>query len=183
MFTLSFSLITFFWLLELIIHRPDRSKEKLTEWRSLLYIWLALILSILLSALSSHYQFASITDNLMMQYVGLFVYASGVILRWWGIHVLGSNFSRHIKVNDATNLVSDGPYRLLAHPLYFGILLSLTGIALSLNTWAGLLGAWFVMMPVLIYRIQMEERAMTAQFGDSYTVWLKKRRRLIPFIY
>ncbi len=184
MFTLIFSLITFFWLLELIIHRPDRSKEGVVERRSLLLIWCSLIVSITISAISSHYQLTSIQHkSTWLPFLGLIIYASGVMLRWWGIHELGNNFSRHIKVSDHTQLVSSGPYRLLAHPLYFGILLSLSGIALCLNTWLGLVSVWLLMLPVLMVRIRLEERAMLAQFGDSYALWLKKRRRLIPFLY
>jgi protein-S-isoprenylcysteine O-methyltransferase Ste14 len=180
-------MITLAWILELVIHRPDSktkttNKNKPLEQLSLLLIWISLVGTITSAAISSHFQYF-IWSNDMTTGIGLICYASGVGLRWWGIHTLGRHFSRHIKFDNNHTLISNGPYYLLAHPLYFAILLCLIGICLFLSSYLGLVIVWLIVLPAILYRMKLEERAMMNQFGESYSSWLRKRWRIIPFLY
>lgn len=178
---LLFGLITVFWLSEFIFHRPDRDDSG--ERKSLMFIWITLSLSISGAATSAHFQLGTFTGHSAWTILGLVLYALGVGLRRWGIYALGSNFSRRVKVTEELTLVSDGPYRLLAHPLYAGIMSALTGICLHLHSWFGLVLVWTLVLTAIRYRIHIEERAMIVRFGNGYSNWLKQRRRIIPFLY
>jgi protein-S-isoprenylcysteine O-methyltransferase Ste14 len=187
MWNILFIIITAAWILELIIHRPD-SKSKTAnqsepvERLSLILIWISLVSTITIAAMSSHFQFYIWSSDITLA-IGLICYASGVMLRWWGIQTLGHHFSRHIKFESNHTLISNGPYHLLAHPLYFAILLCLHGICLFLSSFIGLIIVWLLVFPAILYRMKLEERAMMNQFGESYASWLRKRWRIIPFLY
>jgi protein-S-isoprenylcysteine O-methyltransferase Ste14 len=183
-FQVLFSIITLGWLLEFIVHRPDRGNEG--ERQSLRIIWAMLLIAILLSVFSANFTWMLFSESTLMtilKWLGVCMYACGVGLRWWGIHELGANFSRRVKQTHDQQLVSTGPYRLLAHPLYAGILLALNGIALSLSAWLGLFAVWMLVLPAILYRIHLEERVMKMQFVGQYENWLADRYRLIPFLY
>src|SRR3546814_15945860 len=93
-------------------------------------------------------------------------------LRWWSIRVLARHFTVDVTIHPDHELVRRGPYRLLRHPSYTGLLMPFLGFALGLGNWLSLAA----MLPValaLLWRIQVEERVLAAAFGDDRTsvVW------------
>ncbi len=84
-------------------------------------------------------------------------------------------------VRTKTALVRRGPYRVVRHPIYSGLLIALLGSGLAtgpgwlLAVVAG--GAYFLMS------IQVEEADMAAAFPDEYPDYAKRTKRLIPFLY
>ncbi|MFP3488608.1 isoprenylcysteine carboxylmethyltransferase family protein, partial [Staphylococcus sp. SIMBA_130] len=111
------------------------------------------------------------------------LYGSGIGLRYWGIQELGRFFSRNVIVEQKVDLVSSGPYRLLRHPLYTGLLLTLVGLPIYIGTWGGGILSFLLLVPALLYRIRIEERMLFDSVGETYHEWGKERYRLIPFIY
>ncbi|WP_347549154.1 isoprenylcysteine carboxylmethyltransferase family protein [Pseudalkalibacillus hwajinpoensis] len=98
--------------------------------------------------------------------------------------LLGISLSiRNVIVESKLDVVSTGPYRILRHPLYTGLLLSLVGIPLYFGTWVGILISILLLTPILLYRIGVEERMLVESIGDYYREWGKERYRLIPFVY
>jgi protein-S-isoprenylcysteine O-methyltransferase Ste14 len=181
---LLFIAVTVFWALEFIVFRGNRTateEANISERYSLPLIFIAISLSVFISALCGHFQWFPATSA--WQWLGLAGYAAGVGLRWWGIIKLGRHFSRHIRLQDEMEFVSDGPYRWLRHPLYSGILLAVSGVALALGSWLSLLGVGLFVLPALLHRLRREEQEMTARFGVRYERWRKPRKRLIPFVY
>jgi protein-S-isoprenylcysteine O-methyltransferase Ste14 len=77
--------------------------------------------------------------------------------------------------------VKSGPYRLVRHPIYTGILCGLVGVALVQGRAAALLA-----LPLFVAgfarKIVLEERFMIAQFGDEYRNYRRETRALIPFV-
>jgi len=76
--------------------------------------------------------------------------------------------------------VTSGPYRLVRHPIYSGILLAGVGTAVALR-WS-----WIV-APVLagiyfVYAATVEERYLTQQFPDDYPAYRRSTKMLVPFI-
>jgi protein-S-isoprenylcysteine O-methyltransferase Ste14 len=77
-------------------------------------------------------------------------------------------------------LVTSGPYRLVRHPIYSGLLLGLFGTAL-VNDLFGLilvaiLGGYFY------YSASVEERNLTATFPTAYPAYRSGTKTLIPFV-
>jgi protein-S-isoprenylcysteine O-methyltransferase Ste14 len=82
---------------------------------------------------------------------------------------------------DDPELVTSGPYHLVRHPIYSGILLAGVGTAVALSwlwlTAVVLAGIYFV------YSATVEERFMTEQFPDAYPQYVRSTKMLVPFVY
>ena len=116
-------------------------------------------------------------------WAGAAVNVGGTIFRVWAIRTLGRFFSRAVHVSADQTVVQDGPYRLLRHPSYTGALLAALGVGLSMaNLLPALLlpGAFAV---GLLYRIPVEERAMLETLGDAYRDYMKRTKRLLPYVF
>jgi protein-S-isoprenylcysteine O-methyltransferase len=108
---------------------------------------------------------------------------SGSALRWWSILTLGRFFTVDVAVHEGHRLVQSGPYRVLRHPSYTGLLVSFAGLGLGLGTWAGLLA---LLVPVglgLARRIAVEERVLAAELGEEHARWSERTWRLVPFAW
>jgi protein-S-isoprenylcysteine O-methyltransferase Ste14 len=106
----------------------------------------------------------------------------GIIIRQWSIYVLGRFFSSTVAIQKNQKVVDNGPYRLIRHPSYTGILISLIGFGLALQSWAATLLIIIIFAVAYGYRIQVEEKTLTSELGDEYIEYSKKTKRLIPYI-
>jgi protein-S-isoprenylcysteine O-methyltransferase Ste14 len=107
----------------------------------------------------------------------------GLLLRWWSFVTLGKYFTVVVQTSDDQPVVDRGPYRLLRHPSYTGLLLILVGAGLMLGNWAGTVGSVTLVLIALLYRLRIEERALTATLGDRYRDFAASRARLIPYVW
>jgi len=96
---------------------------------------------------------------------------------------LGTNWSVTLEIREHHRLVSDGVYRTVRHPMYSALFLYGLGQALAVPNW--LVGPSHVAAMVLlfIFRIGAEERMMLETFGDEYTIYMTKTKRLIPGVW
>ncbi len=115
-------------------------------------------------------------------YPGIFLMLLGVVIRQWAIAVLGRFFSFHVRVVEDHRVVDKGPYRLVRHPSYTGVLITFIGLALAVQS----LGALLVLLAVFIvsygYRMGVEEKALLSELGDDYANYMKRTKRLIPYL-
>jgi len=100
-----------------------------------------------------------------------------VLARAW----LGRNWSAEVTVKRGHELVRSGPYALVRHPIYTGLLLALTGTVLMVGKWRALIGLVLIVAAVL-RKATVEERFMTEQFGEAYAHYRAKVPALIPFL-
>jgi len=87
-----------------------------------------------------------------------------------------------IQITDDQRVVSTGPYAVVRHPMYAGALLLLVGMPLALDSWYGLLGI-VIILPMLIWRLQDEERFLTRNLPGYADYTSKVRWRLIPGLF
>ena len=79
-------------------------------------------------------------------------------------------------------VISTGPYALVRHPMYVGVLIMLTGVPLALNAWWGL-AIVVVALPALIWRIIDEENFLKKDLPGYAEYTQKVRNRLIPYLW
>jgi protein-S-isoprenylcysteine O-methyltransferase Ste14 len=115
-------------------------------------------------------------------YAGAILTAAGIAVRLWSLPVLGLYFTPVISVQTGQHVVDSGPYRLVRHPSYLGILLTAVGIGLMLRSLAGALVILALVGAAIAYRIGIEERFLVSELGDDYIRYMKRTKRLIPFI-
>ena len=115
-------------------------------------------------------------------YVGDAVLLAGVALRQWAIAVLGRYFSGVIGVQQDQKVVEAGPYHLIRHPSYAGVPLILIGIATSMLSLAAVVAAFLLFWVGYGYRVRVEEKVLVSELGDSYIDYMKRTKRIIPFL-
>ena len=79
--------------------------------------------------------------------------------------------------------MQDGPYRVIRHPGYLGIMLMWGGAALATVNWITALIVVVGGVAVFSYRIRSEEAMMAEAFGERYTAYEDRTWRLVPFIF
>lgn len=108
------------------------------------------------------------------------VFAAGVALRFTAIRALGSQYTHHVVRRDDHELVTHGPYRVLRHPAYSGMLLANAGfVAFFLNPAA--VAALALLAAALCWRVLTEERVLWPLPG--YPAFAATRSRLIPGVW
>lgn len=115
--------------------------------------------------------------------VGSTLMIIGVVIRIWAVVVLGRHFSLVVSVDSKQELIKSGPYRLLRHPSYTGLLLTFIGMGLAFNTWVGSLIMVVFFIVVFSYRIRVEEKALSENFPEEYPNYIQKTSRIIPFVW
>lgn len=107
----------------------------------------------------------------------------GLLLRWWSFLTLGSFFTTIVKTSPDQPVVERGPYRVLRHPSYTGLLLAVLGSGVMLGNWVATLCSVVLVLAALAYRLLGEERALAAALGDAYVTFARDRARLVPFVW
>jgi len=115
--------------------------------------------------------------------VGCAAMIFGIAFRVWAVIVLGRYFTVYVRVSENQTVVDRGPYRLLRHPSYTGLLCTCLGIGLALGNWVALLLAIVPTTIAIVYRIRVEERALLAGIGEPYRQFCATRARLIPHVW
>jgi protein-S-isoprenylcysteine O-methyltransferase Ste14 len=107
----------------------------------------------------------------------------GIAIRLIAIRTLGKFFTVNLNLAEDHLLIKNGLYKYLRHPSYSGSLLSFLGFGISLNNWPALIVIFVPVLLSFIYRINIEEKLMSVQFGNDYDEYKKQTKRLVPLIY
>ena len=84
---------------------------------------------------------------------------------------------------ESGQLVATGPYAVVRHPIYLGILLSTLGLALAFRA-GGALCYWPVVVALLVCTIVVEEKGLREEYGDAHAEYVKRvPYRLIPYVF
>jgi protein-S-isoprenylcysteine O-methyltransferase Ste14 len=115
--------------------------------------------------------------------VGIACLVAGLWLLYRSHADLGTNWSVTLEVRENHRLITDGVYRSIRHPMYTAFFLYSLGQALVLPNWvAG--PSYLVSFGFLFaFRIRAEERMMLETFGDEYTSYMAKTKRLVPYFW
>jgi protein-S-isoprenylcysteine O-methyltransferase Ste14 len=177
------------WFTLLVYWLYGAARAKRTVGRRGMYIGVLVRLGIVAFAFIAYraqtvrrlqYAFPS-SPNVAMLLVGTAICAAGVGLAIAARAYLGRNWGMPGSRKENPDLVTGGPYRLIRHPIYTGILLAMlgTGIAEGVVVWFALVlvaGAYF------LYSARREERIMAEVFPDQYPAYVKRTKMLVPFI-
>ena len=105
----------------------------------------------------------------------------GIGLAIWARFCLGRNWSPRPAVKERPELVTSGPYAVIRHPIYAGVLLAALGAALTGTIFGFILVA--VIGVVFLTRIGQEEKIMRGLFPNDYPAYQARTKRLIPFVW
>jgi protein-S-isoprenylcysteine O-methyltransferase Ste14 len=114
-------------------------------------------------------------------WIGAAVTAVGLLFSVWARSHLGKNWSQAVTVKEGHELITSGPYALVRHPIYTGLLLAFIGSAVARGEWRGLLAVALV-FGALWNKLRLEEKWMRAEFGESYEAYSRRAAALVPYI-
>lgn len=113
---------------------------------------------------------------------GLTVTSLGIAYAIWARSTLADNWSAQPTLKQGHELVVSGPYRITRHPIYTGILIAVLGTAIMV----GNLRAFIALVLVFIalwHKSTFEEDLMNQQFGEQYTEYSRRVKKLIPWVF
>jgi protein-S-isoprenylcysteine O-methyltransferase Ste14 len=142
-------------------------------------VWTAVAVGI---GLAFAFPGAAITSGRTAVFVaGLVLMLAGIALRGYAVWVLGASFTVDVATRPGQPVVESGPYRWIRHPSYTGGLLTLLGVLVCCCNLVSLL-ALAIALAGYAYRIRIEERALATDLGAPYRDYMRRTKRLIPFL-
>lgn len=115
--------------------------------------------------------------------VGMTMFLAGFAMRRWSEMTLGRYFTFTVMTSADQPVITSGPYRLVRHPGYTGVLLIVIGAGLVNGNWLGTAGWTLLVLAPLLYRIHVEESALLIALGDRYGAYAARHKRLLPLIW
>ena len=107
---------------------------------------------------------------------------AGMLFAVWARVYLGRNWSSAPMIREHHELIRSGPYRLVRHPIYTGILLAMLGTLLANGKVRGVLALLLVWVGWTI-KSRMEEEFMLRTFGAQYEEYRRTTGALIPKLH
>jgi len=113
---------------------------------------------------------------------GLALFIAGVIIRAVAKRTLGKYYSYGLRTLPEHKLVTHGIYKHIRHPISLAAIIYDIGIPLFFSSLYGFL-IMLGLVPCILYRVRIEERMLLGRFGDEYREYMKRTRRMIPYLY
>jgi protein-S-isoprenylcysteine O-methyltransferase Ste14 len=115
-------------------------------------------------------------------WLGVTVAVAGALLAVWAREYLGRNWSSSVTIKQDHELITSGPYALVRHPIYTGILAGLLGTAIALSQVRGFIAVVFIFL-MYWFKLRMEEQWMRSQFGETYANYAHQTAALVPYLF
>ena len=115
-------------------------------------------------------------------WLGAALTVGGLLFSVWAREHLGRNWSSSVSIKQDHELITTGPYAVVRHPIYTGILAGFLGLAIAISQVRG-----FVVF-VLVFlgfwaKFSMEEQWMRSQFGETYATYVRRTAALVPYLF
>jgi protein-S-isoprenylcysteine O-methyltransferase Ste14 len=114
---------------------------------------------------------------------GVTIMTIGLALRVWAAGVLGRFYTRTLRTVEQQRIVRCGPYRMVRHPGYLGVMLMWVGAGLAVLNWITLAVIVVATVSAYIHSVQAEEAMLAQAFEEEFIAYRAKTWKLIPFIY
>lgn len=107
--------------------------------------------------------------------------AAGFLFAWWARITLGRYWARNVSRKADHRVIDTGPYALVRHPIYTGIITATIATALLKATWVAWAGV-AVMTAGWYVKARLEERFLHGELGEAYDAYRARVPMLVPFI-
>lgn len=177
------------WIVFIVYWRIKAINTKATQRREpaasgILRVFMILVVIIVLSTtrIPLHWLYLQLWPvGLLPFWSGAVVTIGGLLFAVWAREHLGSNWSSSVSIKQGHELITSGPYGVVRHPIYTGILTGFLGMAMAISQVRGFI-AFVLMFLVLWSKLRMEERWMHSQFGETYAAYARQTAALVPYL-
>jgi len=154
------------------------------KYRSEKLIWLVVVAALIAALTLKQLQLAVLPlVYVQRQIIALLVLALGLGLRFYAVLSLGRFFSTTAMIQSEHLLIAHGPYQLIRHPAYTGLLISFFAAGLAMGDLLAILSLLCPIAYVLNQRIRIEEQELIDHFGAAYQAYRVRTKKLIPWLY
>ena len=143
---------------------------------------LGLILSVIISVSDRVFWIASALPH-FVQMIGLIISLAAIVLGIQARQALGQSYTPRASQSGPFQLIRQGPYQWIRHPLYLAAITWIIGWPLIITSLLGSLTGLFFLLPAIQKRIIAEELSLLQTFGKEYAEYQDQTWRLLPFIY
>jgi len=189
LYPLALNIISCCWILFAVIWLvaafwTKRSVYRESRWRRLGYVIPILVGGYLVfkgDRLSDPLDLQVIPHVDALAWTGVALCLAGLAFCIWARFTLGRNWSGVVTLKGGHELIMRGPYAVVRHPIYSGLLLALTGTAIAVGEVRAFIGLGLAFIAFFLKTVA-EERFMREEFSGEYARYSQRVRRLIPFI-
>ena len=114
--------------------------------------------------------------------IGWALFIIGVIIRAAGKRTLRKYYAYGLRTLPNHKLIKHGIYKHIRHPISLAVLIYVPGMPLIFSSLYGFL-LTLGLIPLILYRIKIEEKMLIEKFGNEYREYMKKTKKIIPFVY
>jgi len=116
-----------------------------------------------------------------LAWIGAVLCIAGLAFCVWARFTLGRNWSGVVTLKGGHELITSGPYELVRHPIYTGLLTMFVATVIVLGHVAGIISVPFVFVSFWI-KLRHEEKLMLEKFPNEYAAYQQRVKRIIPFV-
>jgi protein-S-isoprenylcysteine O-methyltransferase len=164
-------------LLMILKHSKTGAVKTRRDKGSMIFLWLMITLGFCSGFILSKH------TNQFWAGFGFPLIVAGLIIRWIAILQLGKSFTVDVAITNSAILKTDGIYKRIRHPSYFGIILVIVGFSMTMSSIYSFLVLVVPVTAAVLYRINVEEELLINEFGKTYLDYKANTKKLIPGIY
>ena len=171
-----------YWLISGLYAKPTRWREPL--WLTALDRVPIVIVVLLLVAPKSWpppLRARCFPEGITCLIIGVLLTAAGLGFSVWARRHLGRNWSAYVTVKQGHTLIRTGPYRIVRHQIYAGILLAFLGLVALEGEWRAVI-ALAIAAVAFVWKSRREEKRMRATFPE-YEEYRRQTAALVPLVY
>ncbi|HLY86369.1 MAG TPA: isoprenylcysteine carboxylmethyltransferase family protein [Gaiellaceae bacterium] len=150
-------------------------------WSRELRIRVVIVVAAIIAARLGAFRGHGVSTDSWRAGLGLVLFALGLLLAIWARVHIGRNWGTPMTQKNDPELVTSGPYHLVRHPIYSGILVAGVGTGVALSWW------WLLVVALaaiyFLYAATVEERFLSEQFTDKYLIYKRSTKMLVPFVF
>ena len=162
--------------------RVAKSHQTPLETGLLVLAWIAFFVPLIWVA-SPAFSFAEYPLRSGPLILGVMCFVIGLWLFYRSHADLGTNWSITLELREQHRLITQGVYRRIRHPMSLALVLYAAAHALVIPNWVAGPSNLVAFAVLFALRVRPEERMMLEQFGDEYTAYMARTKRLVPGVW
>ncbi|MFT3901603.1 MAG: isoprenylcysteine carboxylmethyltransferase family protein [Niabella sp.] len=182
--TITWLIVLTYWFISGLGAKKVEHQESF--FKRFIQYWLPLIIAILLLGPGDWFghswlreQFIEHTN--LVGFIGLSISIIGAIIACISRYKLGKNWSLSVQRKENHQLIQDGVYKFVRHPIYTGLLLLFIGNAIIVGDYRAIIAVLIVFVSLWL-KLKREEKLLTKTFGTEYTEYKNQSKALIPYL-